>query len=356
MSNFKIFNCITDHNNILKAYHQTQLGPGKYKREAMEFHKNQTHNLGKLRQSLLDETYKFSGYEEFMVYEPKERLIHAPRYKDKIVQLSINNILKEVIHPKFIFDSYACIDGKGTHRCVSRMQSLMRKAKWHYGEDAYIIKIDIKKFFYTIDRGVLKNIMRKKIDCDKTIELLVKIIDSADSISEKGLPLGNTLSQISANLYLNELDQFCKRKMSLKYYIRYADDIVVIVKNKELAKDILKCIEAFLSERLHLESNKKKTKIFPLSQGVNTVGFKIHPTHKLLRNDSKKKIKRKAKKMRRLIGDGCMTQSKAEQILNSWKGHAQNGNSYNFINQLIARNDYICMSNKGNLKVEVLKC
>lgn len=271
------------------------------------------------------------------------------------MQLAIVEIIKDLYYPGFIFDSYACIDGKGTHKCVERISYFMRKAKWEYGEDAYIIKVDIKKFFYSIDRGILKKLIRKKIKCSKTLGLVYEIIDSADLIDEKGLPLGNTISQLCANITMNELDQYAKRNLRLKYYVRYADDVVAIVENKDEAIKNLKKIEAYLAEKLNLKINKNKTKIFPISQGVNTVGFKIHPTHKLMRNDSKKRIKRKMSKMKRLIEEDRLSMGKAEQIINSWYGHAKQADSYNFVNKITAKYDYIYLNSRDTLKINTNK-
>jgi len=289
------------------------------------------------------------------VHEPKERVIDAPHFKDKMVQLAINNVLKEVYQSCFIYDSYASLDNKGTHKCVDRIQHFMRKAKWEYGEDAYIVKIDVRKFFYTIDREVLKRTLGKKIKCEKTLRLLYKIIDSAEDIDLIGLPLGNTLSQIDANIYMNKIDQYCKRKLRLRYYVRYMDDMIIVVKNKKKAKEARENVSSFIKSELKLNINKNKTKIFPINQGVNAIGFKIYTTHRLLRNSSKKKIKRKAKKMRHLLEEEKMKPEKAEQILNSWKGHADNGCSYNFIEKLLERNNHIYMNKKGVLKVDMSK-
>lgn len=338
--------------NIYDAYKKTLKGDGKYKKEAMLFSINETYNLMNLRQSLIDGSYKFDGYVEFYVYEPKKRLIHAPTYKDKIVQLAFNNVLKKIYNPTFIYDSYACIENKGTHKCVDRISYFMRKAKWEYDDNAYIIKMDIEKFFYTIDRGILKKIIKKKIRCEETLKIIFGIIDSANQIDYRGLPLGNTLSQLFANVYMNEIDQYAKRKLGIKYYVRYADDTIIIVKNKETAKKILNKLTKFYQEELNLKMSEDKTKIFPLAQGVNAIGFKIHPTHRLLRNDSKKKIKRKSKRFPNSIAEGRMTAEKAEQILNSWLGHAKHGNSYNFIQSLLKRNDYLYLNYKGVLKVD----
>ena len=125
----------------------------------MEFAVNQTRNLVELQEDLKNGTYEFKGYFEFKVYEPKERIINAPHYRDKIAQLAINNVIKDIYQPCFIYDTYACLEGKGTHKCVNRISYFMRKAKWEYGDKAYIVKIDVKKFFYSIDRNILKTLL-----------------------------------------------------------------------------------------------------------------------------------------------------------------------------------------------------
>ena len=348
-----MFQRITSETNQHQALRKCLESDEKYSLEAILFVMNETRNMMDLRQELISGSYKFSGYMRFKVYEPKERIVDAPHFRDKIVQIALNNVLKEFFNEIFIYDSYACIDNKGTHKAVDRINYFIRKAKWEYGEEAQINKFDIEKFFYTIDRKILKQILIKRVMCKRTKDLLFKIIDSADSISELGLPLGNTLSQICANIYMNELDQYCKRVLKVKYYVRYADDIIVMASDKEEAVFYNEKIISFLNERLHLKANAKKTKVFSINQGVNSVGFKIYATHRLLRNDSKKKIKRKARKMKGLIHTGKMKPEKAEQILNSWHGHARHGCSYNFIEkQLIGKHGFIYVSRKGTIKID----
>ena len=346
-----LFSEIVSDDNMYCAYRKTQRGNGKYKKDAILFAKDETENLKQLQKELIEGTYQFGRYEAFTVYEPKERIINAPKYRDKIVQIAINNVIKEIYNPCFIYDSYASIDNKGTHKSADRIQHFMRKAKWMYGESVYIIKIDVKKFFYSIDRDILKHLLSLKIECRKTLYLLFKIIDSAATIDIIGLPLGNTLSQICANIMMNQVDQYAKRVLGLKFYVRYMDDIIIIEKSKEDAERT-KDLVCKRIESINLMLNETKTSKFPLRQGVNAVGFKIHPTHKLLRNGSKKKIKRKTRKMKRLLVEGRLTKEKAEQMLNSWKGHADNGNSHTFINKLVEKNRHIFMNEKGTLKIK----
>lgn len=337
----KLINKMLFIDNLEKAFNKSQKGKSKYDKEAIEFALDETYNLLQLKADIIFKKYKFSGYINFTVYFPKERPINAPHYIDKIVQLAMNNVLKEIYKPKFIYDSYACIDGKGTHACVKRTQYFMRKAKWEYGEDAFIVKIDVKQFFYAIVREILKQIIAQTIKEKETYELMCLIIDSADMIDILGMPLGNVLSQLCANIYLNTIDQYAKRNLGLKYYIRYMDDIVIIVKNKERAKEVLELIRVKVETELLLKLNENKSKAFPLAQGVNYIGFKIHPTHMLLRNESKRRIKQKLRKLKELMIEEKITVGKVEQILNSWHGHAQQANSYGFVQSLLQRFDYI---------------
>lgn len=288
---------------------------------------------------------------------PKERTINAPHYRDKVIQLAINNVLKEIYKPKFIYDSYACIDDKGTHECVKRTQYLMRKAKWEYGDNAFIVKTDVKKFFYSIVRNILKEIIAKTIKEKETLELMYLIIDSADVIDLLGMPLGNVVSQLCANIYMNTIDQYAKRNLGLKYYIRYMDDIVIIVENKERAKEVLELIRTKIETELSLKLNENKSKIFPIAQGVNFIGFKIYPTHMLLRDDSKKRIKQKLRKFKPMLIEEKITIEKVEQILNSWHGHAEQANSHMFVQSLLDRFDYIELVEtiKNGKKKRILK-
>jgi RNA-directed DNA polymerase len=316
---------------------------------------DEIYNLLQLRTEIKSGTYSFSGYINFKVTEPKVREINAPHYRDKIVQLAINNVLKEIYQPKFIYDSYACLDDKGTHACVKRIYYFMRKAKWEYGDGATIVKIDIKKFFYSIVRGILKELIARTIKDEETLNLVYIIIDSADEIDVVGMPLGNTISQLCANIYLNEIDQYAKRSLSLRYYIRYADDIVAIVENKERAKEVLELIRVRVETKLQLKLNENKSKTFPIAQGVNAIGFKIYPTHMLLRNDSKKRIKRKLRKFRPMLIEEKISIEKVEQILNSWHGHAEQANVYGFVQSLLKRFDYIKLVNKKSKKGKLKK-
>ena len=326
---------------MYNAFNKAFKGKTKKNQDAIEFSMDLVYNINMLISEIENQEYRFSGYHEFMVYEPKERTIHAPHFRDKVVQLAIYEQIKHFYFDSFIYDSYACIDGKGTHSCALKINDNKYLAKKNYGDSAYVLSMDIKRFFYSIDRDVLKIILQKKIKSNKILMLLYIIIDSADSIGYVGLPLGNTLSQLFANTYLNELDQYIKRNLRVKYYTRYADDLCLILENKDVAIATMESVIEYTEGNLNLEFNKDKTHYFPITNPINTVGYKIFGDHMLLRNDSKSRIKRKMRKIDKLYERGLISNRKFQQIIDSWQGHADIANSRQFINKLVSRRKYI---------------
>lgn len=343
MSN-SLYEKAIDYKTLKESYKRTQQAQRKYRKEAIVFDMAREKNLVKLWRELKEEKYTPSDYIEFKVYEPKERLIHAPRIRDKIVQFAAHVVLQEVYYNKFIDSSYACLVERGTHKAVDKVQHNMRHCKWKYGE-AWVLKMDVSKFFYSINRDILKQILRKKIKDDKFLNLLDKIIDSSPE-GKKGIPLGNVTSQDFANIYMNEVDQYAKRFLGLNYYVRYMDDIIVVVPTKEEAQKAKEAITTFLNDKLDLQTNDK-TKIFPIEQGVNAYGFKIYTTHRLVRNSSKAAMKRRIKAMDRKVKNGELTKEYVQQCVNSWLGHARHSNSFNLSKKLFSKYNYIRVENEN---------
>jgi retron-type reverse transcriptase len=331
------FQRLCDWNTLKHAYKQTQLGLRKFRREAVLYDMERERNLALLWNDLRNGTYLPGDYIEFTVYEPKQRLIQAPHLRDKIVEFSAHRILQELYAPVFIKDSYACQDEKGTHDAVDTVQHYMRVCQWQHG-GGWIVKLDVKKFFYNIDRELLKTLYRKRIKDEDFLRVLDAIVDSSPC-GERGVPLGNATSQNFANITLNELDQYCKRWLGLKWYVRYMDDVIAILPTRQEARETLAKMTEFLTGRLHLAINEKKTKIFPLTQGVNAYGYKIYTTHRLLRDQSKRAMKRRLKAMARNMDAAPPDERKAykkriEMSVASWLGHARHSNSYNLARKL----------------------
>ena len=338
MSKYILYDEVCDYKNLKAGYYQTQIAGRKYRKESVIFDMAREKNMAALWKSLKNGTYCPGEYIQFQVYEPKQRLVSAPRIRDKIVQHTVHKVLWRLYEPAFIKDSYACMENRGSHQAVERVQHFMKKCAWQ-NADSWILKMDIRKFFYSIDHNVLKAILRKKIRDEKFLHLLDMIIDSNPEGSI-GLPLGNVTSQDMANIYLNELDQYAKRFLHIKYYVRYMDDIIIVCESREQAKRYRQEIDVFLKNRLRLDLNEK-TKIFPIAQGVNAYGYKIYTTHKHVRDSSKRAMKRRMKAMDAKVKAGDMRRKDVQKSVNSWLGHARHSNSYNLSRKIFGRYKYI---------------
>lgn len=253
------------YENLMKAHNLSKKGKG-LRKEIILFNLKKEEYILWLFQELKNGTYKHGGYSEFYVTEPKLRRIQKSRYIDRIVhRWIVDNFLQEYFVKTFIDTSYACIKNKGMHRACLDVQRSMKHCKriWN---NYYILKMDIRKYFDNIDKDILFNILSKKIYDKKLLSVIRQIIYSTEG--RKGQPIGNYTSQTFANIYLNEVDQYIKHELKCKYYFRYMDDSVILLKNKSDARDILDKITKFLKEKLDLELNQK-TQIFKSKQGVN---------------------------------------------------------------------------------------
>ena len=204
-----------------------------YKNEVIEFELNLENNIVNIINQLKNGTYRLGKYFTFKIYEPKERFIQALPYKDRIVhQWYVEEFIKPYIVPKFISTSFACLVDKGTHKAVEEVQNQMRIFKQNFG-DFWVLKCDIKKFFYSINPHILFAIMKKYISDQRLLNLIkVLIFNETINTAQVGIPIGNYTSQFFANIYLNELDQYIKRNLKIKYYTRYMDDFILILKTK----------------------------------------------------------------------------------------------------------------------------
>lgn len=239
-----LFEQICSIDNIRLADNNAR--KGKTNRYGVVKHdKNREQNLLNLQQLLLNGTYKTSEYKTFKIYEPKERLIFClPYYPDRIVHHCIMNILEPVWTNLFISNTYSCIKGRGIHKLVKDLKEDLKDIN----NTQYCLKLDIVKFYPSINHDILKQIIRRKIKDNKLLKLLDDIIDSAE-----GVPIGNYLSQFFANLYLTYFDHWVKENLKVKYYYRYADDIVLLSSNKQQLRDWLDNIVKYLDIKLKLK-------------------------------------------------------------------------------------------------------
>ncbi len=287
-------------------------------------------NLFDTHNGLLMREYQPGEYEQFYVYEPKRRLISAPRFSDRVIHRAIINVIEPIMDRRFIFDSYACRKGKGAHAGADRAQQFLRVVKRNHGA-VYCLKADIAKYFASIRHAELKEILARHIHCQDTLNLLGLIIDSSPGEPGVGIPLGNLTSQLFANMYLNELDRFVKHELRERYYCRYMDDFIVVSHDKVHLADVRQRIEQFLQSKLGLKTNNK-TQIFPVSKragrALDFLGYRIYPTHRLLRKSSIKRIKYKLRRMRAGLAAGAITLSECRPAIESWVAHASHANTY----------------------------
>ena len=331
----KIKNCFDKNltfGKLLQAHKRARVHK-TYKNEVIRFELNLENNIYNLLNNIKNNTYHLGQYHSFKVYEPKERIIHALPYVDRIVhQWYVEEFIKPYIVPKFINTTFACLKNKGTHKAVEEVNSQIRKYHRKY-KSFWILKCDISKFFYNIDPYILFDIMKKYIS-DKKLLSFTHLLIFEKRPGKIGIPIGNYTSQFFANIYLNELDQFVKRTLHVSEYCRYMDDFILLAKSKAECIYLKKQIEIFLHEKLHLSLNDK-SKYYPYAMGVNFCGYRIFTTHRLLRLNSKKKIKKNVKKWNRLFEKGNLDVHSATLSINSWLGHSSHCNSYNLQKKIL---------------------
>ena len=289
---------------------------GKLKQPGVIVHdQNREGNIQRLHEMLMNKNYKTSEYTTFTIYEPKERLIfRLPYFPDRITHHAIMNILEPVFISTFTTDTYSCIKGKGIHAAANAVKKALKDTAGTH----YCLKLDIKKFYPNVDHDILKQLLRRKIKDNDLLDLLDGIIDSA-----AGLPIGNYLSQYFANFYLTYFDHWMKEVKEVKYYFRYADDLVILSDNKPYLHQLLSEIKLYMTEKLKL-TIKNNYQLFPVdARGIDFVGYVFRHTHTLLRKSIKQSFAR------------MLAKNKNDQSIASYKGWASHCNSKNLINKLL---------------------
>lgn len=275
-------------------------------------------NIILLHRQLISKKYSHGGYCAFKINDPKPRDIHKASVADRLLHHAIYRILYSYFDSKFIYESYSSRKIKGAHRALNRFREFSRKVSSNNTKTAWILKCDISKFFGNINHKILLDILGKYIKDSDVLWLLKKVVDSFPL----GLPLGNLTSQLLVNIYMNELDQFLKRTLRVKYYIRYADDFVIFHENKPYLEDLIPKISQFLKKRLMLSLHPNKVYIKTLESGVDFLGWVHFPDHRILRTATKKRMFKKLK------------QKNASSTLNSYLGLLKHGNTYQLVKKL----------------------
>lgn len=321
---------------LMEAYRNARKGK-RYRAEVMIFTARLEDNLLLIQTGMIAGTYELGPYRKLWVFVPKKRLVMALPFQDRIVQWSLYQYLNPIYDKLFIEDSYACRKDKGSHKAAKRLQYWMRQIDRKPGPDWYVLKLDISKYFYRVHHEKLLEILERRVKDRELMAFLRGIVNSRaepfglprgrspedtppeEWIYDAGMPIGNLTSQLFANIYLNELDQYCKHQMKIHYYIRYMDDVIILGPDKLTLRAWKEQIEAFLREVLFLDLNDK-TSIRPVRQGVEFVGVQIWPTHMKLRKSTVRRLKSEVRKFSERYAVGIYSREEFNRRIASVRG------------------------------------
>lgn len=327
----KLFDAIIAPENLFAAWDRFKQGK-RGKLDVQEFERYLEQNIFKLYRELRDRTYKHDVYTSFYIQDPKQRHIHKASVRDRIVHHAVFRIINPLFEPTFISHSFSCRVGKGTHKGVAAMEKMIRQVSRNYSGKCFVLKCDIRSFFESIDHDTLVMILRKKVRDEGALWLIEEIIKSHYSkrlslFNLKGLPIGNLTSQLFANIYLNEFDQFVKQKLAIKHYARYTDDFVIVSESEEQLRQLIPPIRVFLQEKLSLDLHPGKVSIAKIHRGIDFLGFVSFPHHRLLRTKTKWRMFRKLRNRVREYNEGKIEEEKLGQVLQSYLGVLSHANT-----------------------------
>jgi retron-type reverse transcriptase len=320
------FNDIISIDNLLLAWPEFLSGK-KSKRDVQEFGLHLMDNILTLHEDLQNKTYVHGGYYAFNICDPKPRSIHKASVRDRLLHHAVYRILYPFFDKTFIADSFSCRLNKGMHKGINRFRDFAYKVSKNHTRTCWALKCDIRKFFANIDHSILLDLLRRRIS-DKNILWLLERVIVSFSIPGKpsvGLPLGNLTSQLLVNIYMNEFDQFMKHRLKARYYIRYADDFVILSESQQGLENLVPKIAQFLIERLRLTLHPDKLFIKTVASGVDFLGWIHFPDHRVLRTASKQRMLRHLK------------EKSDEATVASYRGLLQHGNAKKLAAQYLER-------------------
>ena len=284
------YDSIISIENLLNAWKEFINGK-KSRRDVQEFQLNLMSNIISLHNDLTAKTYKHSAYTPFNISDPKPRKIHKASVRDRLLHHAIYRVLYPFFDRTFISQSYSCRDNKGSHKALNAFRNFAYKVSQNHTRTVWILKCDIKKFFASVDQSILTEIIKDYIPDQNIVWLISQIIGSFYSTRKKlGLPLGNLTSQLLVNIYMTKFDQFVRHTLRAKYYIRYADDFVILSSDKKWLESIFPRIRDFLWAKLGLKLHPSKVSIRTIASGIDFLGWINFPNHRVLRTATKRRM------------------------------------------------------------------
>lgn len=321
------YKALINPENLFASFDEFKRGKRK-KEDVMNFERNLEENIFKLHHELKEKIYSHSSYEIFNIWDPKYRTISKACVKDRVVHHMLFNYLYELFDKTFIFHAYSSRVGKGTHIGVKNLHRKMRKASRNFKKPCYALKCDIRKFFAGVNHKILLDLIANKIIDIDILWLTRNIVESYENSTNTGIPLGNVTSQLFANVYLNELDQFIKHELRIRYYLRYADDFVILNREKSFLENIIPAISDFLEKRLKLSLHSQKVSIRKIRQGVDFLGYVCCLNFRVIRTKTKKRMFKKIEARKQKMLDGERSAESLNQTLQNYLGMLQHANSY----------------------------
>ena len=325
-----VLDAICTIKNALKAYQKARKCK-RYRPEVLRFEASRETNLARAILDIRNGTYKAGRYYVFKVYEPKERLIMALPFYDRVIQHMIVNIIEPIFEKRFVFHSYACRKDKGAHAASDTLSRWLYNLQIKQGKKIYAINADIHHYFQSIDHEVLKEEVRRYISDKAVLKILDHIIDHNGIYPDGvGIPVGNLTSQLFANVYLNILDHYIKHNLGVRYYLRYMDDFIILGEDPAQLRKELQQINEFVENRLHLHLNPKTT-IIAAKNGVDFVGYRHFPSFRILRKGATRRIK----KLLHAFKTGEVDEELFDRSMESRIGHARHADTFKLCEELL---------------------
>jgi len=330
--------------NLLKAAEKARRGK-RFRPPAARFFFHLERELARLHDELAGKIYRPGPYRTFTIYEGKKRQISAAPFRDRVVHHALTGVLEPIFERSFVHDSYACRRGKGTHAAVDRCQAFAHRFR-------YVLKADVRKFFPSIDHAILKRLVARKVKDPHVLWLVDRIIDHSNpqdpvlmwfpgddlftpTERRRGLPLGNQTSQFFANVYLDSLDHFVTDRLGLSY-VRYVDDFLVFADDKRRLHEVRDQVEDYLGS-LRLQIHRDKSVVFPCTQGIRYLGYRVFPSHRLLAQENVRRFRRRLRGMQRAFAAGRIGFDAIRPRIMSWLGHARHADTYRLRTDLFRR-------------------
>ena len=330
-----LFDQIFSDENLYGALRDASRGR-RYHKDVLAAQFDCWNIIRRIQKDVYSGNYTIDRYYIFYVYEPKKRMIMSITFYHRIVQWAIYRVLNPLLVKGYIRDSYGCVPGKGALSAMERLKYWVnltnnKPEKWYY------LKLDISKYFYRISHEVLKKIIAKKIKDRRLLNVLYSIIDCKhtpfglppgkspgevpveERLYDTGMPIGNLLSQVFANIYLDALDQYCKRTLRIHFYIRYMDDVIILSDSKAQLHEWKSLINDFLERKLRLSLNQK-TCIRPVSQGIEFVGYRIWPHYVTIRKSTTLQMRRNLRRRQEEYRRGKISMKEAFTTLECYLG------------------------------------